>query len=200
MSAARHNWRKPYRSMDASGGPDTAVAVGWAWIEEIAREPSHYHPTELRIESPTLPGEGRVIALYRRQSPIAVATIFRDAMNFAVLVRWKAPTSLDYEMERVERGLAVIRDIDPRDVVIGLDLAARSDIQAMALHVKGRALHLAIRDVGEHDFQSLKAAVADAVDRHRLQPAIPHHPLCRVWQQEPCDYDCARDGDGGANA
>lgn len=83
------DWRKAYRSRDASGAPDTAEAVGWAWIDKQAKEAADlYGPMNVLIESPPLPGEGRVIALYAHRQPIAVATIFRDEMNFAVLVRW----------------------------------------------------------------------------------------------------------------
>ena len=86
------DWRKPYRSMDASGAPDTAEAVGWAWIdavatEEIERQGSHHG---FAIDSPPLPGDGRVIVLYHETKPIAVATIFRDPVNFSILVRWRA--------------------------------------------------------------------------------------------------------------
>lgn len=84
------DWRKPYRSMDASGAPDTAEAVGWAWIDAIAAEESKRRPHELQIDSPALAGDGRAIVLYRLTSPIAVATIFRDPVNFAYLIRWRA--------------------------------------------------------------------------------------------------------------
>ena len=91
MSADLLDWRKPYRSMDASGSPDCAENVGWAWIEERASEAKEvYEVDRLFIDSPTLPGDGRVIALYLDRQPIAVATVFRDQMNFSVLVRWAA--------------------------------------------------------------------------------------------------------------
>jgi hypothetical protein len=86
------DWREPYRTRDAGGSPVAAEAVGWAWIDEIAVAEAQKHgPARLRIESPPLEGDGRAIALYLDRRPIAVATIFRDQMNFAVLVRWRAP-------------------------------------------------------------------------------------------------------------
>lgn len=89
---AREDWRLPYRSMDASGEPDTAEAVGWRWIEEVAHETARDREGErLIIHSPQVQGDGRVIALYEGTKPIAVATIYRDEMNFAVLVRWRSP-------------------------------------------------------------------------------------------------------------
>lgn len=84
-------WREPYRSRDAAGSPEAAEAVGWAWIDEIAANEKGIDPAGLRIESPPLAGDGRVIALYRGTKLLACATIFRDQMNFAVLVRWTAP-------------------------------------------------------------------------------------------------------------
>lgn len=84
-------WTLPYRSRDAAGAPDTAEAVGWAWIEEQAVEAVKlYGAINVLIESPPLPGDGRVIVVYAHRAPIAVATIFRDEMNFAILVRWAA--------------------------------------------------------------------------------------------------------------
>lgn len=85
------DWREPYRSMDAGGSDTAAENVGWRWIEDISRQMKLlYGPDDLLIESPALPGDGRVIALYLATKPIAVATIFRDQMNFAILIRWKA--------------------------------------------------------------------------------------------------------------
>jgi hypothetical protein len=82
------DWRRPYRSMDASGGPDTAETVGRAWIEAIAADECDVGT--VFIESPRLGGDGRAIALYRGTDLLALASIFRDPMNFAVLVRWRA--------------------------------------------------------------------------------------------------------------
>lgn len=91
MQSEADDWQSAYRSRDASGAPDTAEAVGWAWIDQRARDAVKIHgEMNVLIESPPLPGEGRVIALYAHRQPIAVATIFRDEMNFAVLVRWAA--------------------------------------------------------------------------------------------------------------
>lgn len=86
------DWREPYRSMDAGGSDSAAENVGWRWIEEIAAQMKPiYGAMRLLIESPALPGDGRVIVLYLDTKPIAVATIFRDQMNLAILVRWRMP-------------------------------------------------------------------------------------------------------------
>lgn len=84
---AGDDWRKPYRSRDASGAPDTAGAVGWRWIEERAQEAKAVYSDHaaLRIET-----DSGTIALYRSTELLAAATIFRDQMNFAVLIRWVA--------------------------------------------------------------------------------------------------------------
>ena len=82
------DWRLPYRSMDASGSPDSAGAVGEAWIDEIAAAES---PGRLSIETPPLGRDGGATVLYRDQEPIAAAFIYRDPMNFAVLIRWRPP-------------------------------------------------------------------------------------------------------------
>lgn len=81
--------RRPYRSVDASGDDHAAEAVGWKWIDELAiAEVEKGEPETLHIESPPLAGDGRAIALYRGTKLLAVATIFRDPMNYSVLVRW----------------------------------------------------------------------------------------------------------------
>jgi hypothetical protein len=87
------HWRMPYRSRDASGESDTAEAVGWAWIDALAVEAAkRYAKPRLRIESPPLNSDGRAIVLLLDRQPLAAATIFRDDMNFAVLVRWVHPS------------------------------------------------------------------------------------------------------------
>lgn len=78
--------------MDAGGSDTAAESVAWRWIDEIAAQLKPiYGKSALLIESPALPGEGRVIVLYLKTKPVAVATIFRDQMNFANLVRWRMP-------------------------------------------------------------------------------------------------------------
>lgn len=86
-------WREVYRSQDAGGSPLSASAVGWAWIEALALEAAATveDAAALCIETTALDGAGRSIALFYQRKPIAVATIFRDQMNFAILVRWRAP-------------------------------------------------------------------------------------------------------------
>lgn len=78
------DWRVPYRSQDAGGSAEAAGSVAWDWIEAVARGQAE-HRQELSIHSDA----GSVI-LYRGTTPIAVATVFRDPMNFAVLIRWAA--------------------------------------------------------------------------------------------------------------
>lgn len=85
----REDWREPYRSMDAGGSDTAAENVGWRWIDAIAKEAKRRNPEGLEIHSPTVAADGRAIALYRGTKLLAVATIFRDPMNFAVLVRWR---------------------------------------------------------------------------------------------------------------
>lgn len=82
---------EPYRSQDAAGSPEAAETVGWNWINELADQERLNDPVLLEIQSSPLTGGGRVIALYRSTRLLACATIFRDTMNFAVLVRWQAP-------------------------------------------------------------------------------------------------------------
>ena len=85
------DWRLPYRSMDASGGPETATAVGWAWIEAEGLRAQAWFGGAVCIETTSNSEGTTVIALYRATRLIACATIFRDPMNFAVLVRWREP-------------------------------------------------------------------------------------------------------------
>lgn len=81
------DWRVPYRSQDAGGSPESARAVAWAWIDSLA---ASYGPEEM----PHISQDGTSIALYRGTELRALTMIFRDPMNFAVLVRWKADDAL----------------------------------------------------------------------------------------------------------
>jgi hypothetical protein len=81
------DWRKPYRTMDASGTPEAAGQVGHAWLMEIAREAHDASPTGLELDLSTTPGVG---AVYRNQQLLACYVVIRDPMNFAVLIRWRA--------------------------------------------------------------------------------------------------------------
>lgn len=90
------DWRLPYRSMDASGSPETAGAVGLAWIEGLATSLIGDGAGEgLWIDYPSAGGSSRVTCLYRGTHLLACATVFRDQMNFAVLVRWRLPEEFD---------------------------------------------------------------------------------------------------------
>lgn len=75
--------------MDQSGSPETAGAVAWAWTEEVAKkyEAKKGGRADLSITSTSADGNG-VIAIYDGSKPVAVATLFRDPMNFTILVRW----------------------------------------------------------------------------------------------------------------
>ncbi len=83
------DWREPYRSMDASGGPDTAGQVGWDWLLAIARAEHNRSPKGLELDHP-VDGAVRCV-LYRDCRPIAAYFLVRDPMNFAQLFRWRAP-------------------------------------------------------------------------------------------------------------
>ena len=94
------DWRQPYRSMDAAGSPEAAENVGWRWIEDLAvqQRSAAGDPAGITIESPSLGSDGRAIALYSGTRLIALASIFRDPMNFAVLVRWRADAAAPIPM------------------------------------------------------------------------------------------------------
>lgn len=81
------DWRKPYRTRDASGCQTDAAIVGWNWITDVASEriAGGDDAFDFHIEQ-----HGHSVALYRSVELIAVATTFRDPVNFAVLIRWKA--------------------------------------------------------------------------------------------------------------
>jgi hypothetical protein len=82
------DWREPYRTMDASGTPDSAGQVGHAWLIDIAMAEHRRSPAGLEIDTPTRKHHA---ALYRDCKLIAAYVVIRDPMNFAVLIRWKAP-------------------------------------------------------------------------------------------------------------
>lgn len=79
-----NDWRAPYRTMDASGSPEAAGAVGHAWLIDIAIAESQNDPLAVTLDE-------NEHALYRDCKLIAAYHIIRDPMNFAVLIRWKAP-------------------------------------------------------------------------------------------------------------
>jgi hypothetical protein len=83
------SWMLPYRSMDEAGSPTAAAVVGREWIEAIAFEEAARDPDALHIERPDRGGGASAIALYRGTELLALATIFRDPMNFSVLIRWR---------------------------------------------------------------------------------------------------------------
>ena len=142
------SWMLPYRSMDEAGSPTAAAVVGREWIEAIAIEEAARDPDALHIERPDRSGGASAIALYRGTELLALATIFRDPMNFSVLVRWR-PLNWqvrlaialvgnlgvsDSEAEAVCRGAGTIsyslEGLDPvapagrpRPIWTGLDLA-----------------------------------------------------------------------------
>lgn len=85
-----NDWTAPYRSIDAAGSPATATAVAWAWIDECADTLGKLLGVDELLVETSGQGDCHVVALYHRTKPVAVATIFRDPMNFTLLVRWKA--------------------------------------------------------------------------------------------------------------
>ncbi|WP_066284311.1 hypothetical protein [Blastomonas sp. CCH1-A6] len=81
----------PYRTQDESGTPDSAGTVAWNWIGELAQAEREDDFVHLEINSRPVEGGGKVTQLYRGTTLLAVATTFRDPMNYTVLVRWVSP-------------------------------------------------------------------------------------------------------------
>ena len=79
---------EPYRTMDASGTPESAETVAWNWIGELAQQQRKEDAVLLQIQGTPVEGGGRVTRLYRGTTLLAVATTFRDDMNFTVFVPW----------------------------------------------------------------------------------------------------------------
>lgn len=92
-----HGWKAAFRSRDAAGSPETAGHVAWEWINELARRADAFYPDPnlLEICMPRVAEDAQVITLYRSTQILAAATVIRDQMNFAVLVRW-----IDEDFER----------------------------------------------------------------------------------------------------
>jgi hypothetical protein len=76
--------------MDAGGSPESAGQVGWDFIHQVSLAEHGRDPRGLELDNPRMGSDGGTIALYRDCKLIAAAFVFRDPMNFAVLVRWKA--------------------------------------------------------------------------------------------------------------
>ncbi|WP_417615252.1 hypothetical protein [Parasphingorhabdus sp.] len=93
MTAAQ-NWREPYRSRDMSGGNETASRVAWDWVNEVAIAAQCENPEMVGIEQAGSDG-GMTLAVYRSTELLAVAHVFRDIVNFSVLIRWKSPALLE---------------------------------------------------------------------------------------------------------
>jgi hypothetical protein len=140
------DWREPYRSMDASGAPDTAGDVGWKWINELAvqaQQAAGEDGGRIFIECPTLGGDAFAMALYDGQTLIALASVFRDPLNFSVLVRWRkeepAPAKTGERGAVIEecarvRCVGVSRMFD-NDKAVLLSLRAKpSDDDLRAIH------------------------------------------------------------------
>lgn len=85
------SWRLPYRSMDASGSPESAAQVGWDWLYPICRDEHARNPSGLELDHPPMGPGGGACMLYRDCQLIAAFHVVRDPMNFAVLTRWRAP-------------------------------------------------------------------------------------------------------------
>ena len=81
----------PYRTQDESGTPESAGTVAWNWIGELAQAEREDDFVHLEINSRPVEGGGKVTQLYRGTTLLAVATTFRDPMNYTVLVRWVSP-------------------------------------------------------------------------------------------------------------
>lgn len=91
-----------YRTMDASGSPEAAEVVAWNWIGDLAQRERANDAVLLQIQSTPVEGGGRVTRLYRSTTLLAVATTFRDDMNYCVLVRWQRPSALAAAARRAE--------------------------------------------------------------------------------------------------
>jgi hypothetical protein len=91
IQAAQADWRVPFRSMDAQGGPETAGGRGWDWITAVGMR-LRSQGRNVSVEcGPARDTAGPfTMQLYEGTALIACATVFRDPMNFAVLVRWLA--------------------------------------------------------------------------------------------------------------
>lgn len=85
-------WRKPYRTMDVAGSPESAKSVGWAWLNERAEEMERCgsDAASLSIETGGQESDVTFAALYKGTQILYAYTVFRDQMNFAVLIRWWA--------------------------------------------------------------------------------------------------------------
>jgi hypothetical protein len=88
--AAQVESDKPYRTMDEAGEPHCAGVVGWNWICELAGQVRAQGAMPV-IQDTHVQGDGKITRLYRETDLLAVATTFRDDMNFTVLVRWLSP-------------------------------------------------------------------------------------------------------------
>lgn len=79
--------RESVRSMDESGSPESVGCIAQAWIDERAQEVSRlFGPA--RCEITLEPAKALILSVDCK--PWYVATTWRDAMNFAQLVRWSA--------------------------------------------------------------------------------------------------------------
>lgn len=82
--------------MDAGGAADTAFAVGGAWIDELGLAlVAAGAGAGLHIDRHPTTADGGAICLYRGTHLLACATVFRDQMNFSVLIRWRLPEEFD---------------------------------------------------------------------------------------------------------
>jgi len=80
-----------YRTRDESGSPTDAGTVAWNWISELAQLERKNDAALLVIQCTPVQGGGKVTRLYRSTTLLAVATTFRDDMNFTVFVGWMCP-------------------------------------------------------------------------------------------------------------
>lgn len=88
-AASPDDWRRPYRSMDAGGNAAAAGRVAWNWIEDLGKR-LHEQGRDAMIDTDKLSADGFTIQLWEGTALVALATVFRDPMNFSVLVRWAA--------------------------------------------------------------------------------------------------------------
>jgi hypothetical protein len=152
---ALEDWQKPYRTMDASGSPTDAGVVGWNWIGELAQQERANDAALLVIQDTPVEGGGKIVRLYRSTTLLAVATTFRDDMNFTVLVRWKAP----------EVATAAIEELGVERLVAALEGLERAN-EELAGQRSVRIYHSIVQDGAEALLLSLDNA------RHEAREAL----------------------------
>lgn len=139
------SWLKPYRTMDASGSPDSAGQVGWNWLSDVAQQERASDAVLLEIVTSPIDADGKSGVLYRSTKPIAAYFVVRDPMNFAVLYRWHvlgdrhAPTVTDDPLSRL--GAALVSESWHEPAKLNSQLLARLGHACLAASAVDRNAH-----------------------------------------------------------